>query len=173
MIKEEIIQRADEFLQNTSDAALNKYMNEVSSAQGDMVSYVLAMGEILDDEEYFNKYIYFYLLVHRAYTNRFRFFPKLNSEIIRQIEDNNQQFFTELLDKEPEVFEKEMEDYIRKHPQKLLIDFITLDLFESEESSYDDIGLQMDNQIFFLLLTIINIYEQSLVESQKDMDKDK
>jgi hypothetical protein len=44
-----------------------------------------------------------------------------------------------------------------------------MDLFENNEDDYDDITLELDNQIFFLLITIVNIYEESLINSQKDL----
>jgi len=169
MIKEEIIQRADEYLQKLTEASLKKYLDEVAQTQEFITVYVQTMGDIFEDaEDYFDKYIYFYLLVHRSYTNRFRFFPKITLETITKIEDENDKFFSQMFSKPEEVFEDEMEDYLSKHPQKVMIDFITLDLFESDEDAYDNISLELDNQIFFLLITLINIYEESLVQSQKE-----
>jgi hypothetical protein len=92
-------------------------------------------------------------------------------ETIEKIEEENNNFFDKLSTKNDEEFESEMESYLSKHPQKTLIDFITLDLFESDEEAYDNIGLELDNQIFFLLITLINIYEESLINSQKEFNK--
>lgn len=169
MIKEEIIQRADEFIQKFTETSLKKYIDEIAKVQGFIIVYVQTMGDVFEDaEEYFDKYLYFFLLIHRSYTNRFRFFPKITMETIDRIEKENDEFFTKLSNKSKEEFDNEMEIYLNKHPQKMLIDFITLDLFESDEEAYDNIGLELDNQIFFLLITLINIYEESLIQSQKE-----
>ena len=50
-----------------------------------------------------------------------------------------------------------------------MIDFITMDLFENDDEHYDDISIGLDNEMFFLLFTIINIYEESLVLSQSEV----
>jgi hypothetical protein len=172
MIKEDIIQRADEYLQKLTETSLKKYLDEIAQTQEFAIVYVQTMGDIFEDaEEYFDKYIYFFLLIHRSYTNRFRFFPKISMETIEKIEEENNNFFDKLSTKNDEEFESEMESYLSKHPQKTLIDFITLDLFESDEEAYDNIGLELDNQIFFLLITLINIYEESLINSQKEFNK--
>ena len=172
MIKEDIIQRADEYLQKISDSGLKKYIEEVGKYQEFIFVYVQTMGDIFEDEQdYFDKYIYFFLLIHRSYTNRFRFFPKISMEIIEKIEEENNIFFNELSSKGDEDFDNAMESYLEKHPQKTLLDFITLDLFESDENAYDDISLELDTQIFFLLITLVNIYEESLIESQKQFNK--
>lgn len=169
MIKEEIIQRADDYLQKLTETSLKKYFEEIVASQEFMVVYVNTMGDVFDDaEDYYDKYIYFFMLIHRSYTNRFRFFPKISMETISKNEDDNGVFFSNLSKKSDDEFDNEMEAYLNKHPQRTLIDFITLDLFESDEEAYDDISLELDNQIFFLLITIINIYEESLVKSQKD-----
>ncbi len=171
MIKEDIIQRADEYLQKLTESSLKKYLDEVEQMQEHIIVYVQTMGDIFEDaEEYFDKYIYFFLLIHRSYTNRFRFFPKITMETIERIEEENNTFFDELSSNNVD-FDDKMEAYLSKHPQRTLIDFITLDLFESEEDAYDDISLELDNQIFFLLLTLINIYEESLVASQNEFYK--
>lgn len=169
MIKEEIIQKADEYLQKISESDMEKYMKQVSKEQQVMVDYVTAMGDVFEDEDdHYNKFIYFFLLVHRSYSNRFRFFPIINSETISRIEEEDQKALELFMGKEEADFEKEFEAMLRKHPQKMMIDFITLDLFEANEADYDDISLDLDNQIFFILITIINIYEASLVGSQAD-----
>jgi len=172
MIKEEIIQRADEYLQKTSEADLSKYMKEVSKDQGTMVEYINTMGDVLEDEEeFYNKFIYFFLLIHRSFTNRFRFFPKISKETILRIEEKDQVLVNEIIESSGDNFDDEFEKYLHKHPQRVLIDFITMDLFENNEDDYDDITLELDNQIFFLLITIVNIYEDSLINRQKDLPK--
>jgi predicted class III extradiol MEMO1 family dioxygenase len=172
MIKEEIIQRADEYLQKISEADMQKYMKEVSKEQDTMIGYINSMSDVFEDEdEFYNKFIFFFLLIHRSYTNRFRFFPKITKETILKIEDKDQDFVNNLLEKYGDDFDDEFEKYLIKHPQRMLIDFITMDLFENNEDDYDDITLELDNQIFFLLITVINIYEDSLIESQKDIVK--
>ncbi len=171
MIKEDIIQRADEHLQKINEAELSKYMKQISKEQDTMVEYINTMGDILEEEEdFFNKFIYFFMLIHRSYTNRFRFFPKITKETILRIEEKDQEYVNMLLAKYGEDFDDEFEKYLHKHPQRVLIDFITMDLFENSEDDYDDITLELDNQVFFLLITIINIYEDSLINSQKDLD---
>jgi len=170
MIKEEIIQRADEYLQKISEADMQKYMKEVSKEQDTMIGYINSMSDVFEDEdEFYNKFIFFFLLIHRSYTNRFRFFPKITKETILKIEDKDQDFVNNLLEKYGDDFDDEFEKYLIKHPQRMLIDFITMDLFENNEDDYDDITLELDNQIFFLLITIVNIYEESLINSQKDL----
>lgn len=169
MIKEEIIQRADEYLQKLTETSLKKYFTEIAANQEFIVVYVQTMGDVFEDsEDYFDKYIYFFLLIHRSYSNRFRFFPKISMKTITKVEDEDDAFFSKLSKLSEEEFDNEMESYINKHPQKTLIDFITMDLFENDENAYDDISLDLDNQIFFLLITLINIYEESLVQSQKE-----
>ena len=170
MIKEEIIQRADEYLQKINEGELAKYMKQVSKDQDTMVEYVNTMGDVLEEEdEFYNKFIFFFMLIHRSYTNRFRFFPKISKETILKIEDKDQAFVNSLFEKYGDDFDDEFEKYLLKHPQRVLIDFITMDLFESNDDEYDDITLELDNQIFFLLITIVNIYEESLISSQKDL----
>jgi len=170
MIKEEIIQRADEYLQKINEAELAKYMKQISKDQDTMVEYVNTMGDVFEEEEeFYNKFIFFFMLIHRSYTNRFRFFPKITKETILRIEEKDQEFVNNLLEKYGDDFDDEFEKYLLKHPQRMLIDFITMDLFENNEDDYDDITLELDNQIFFLLITIVNIYEDSLVNSQKDV----
>ena len=170
MIREEIIERADDYLEKISEKDLEKYMKQVSSDQQAMVNYVNTMADVFEDEEeYYNKFIYFYLLIHRSYTNRFRFFPTISNNIIDKVEETDQKLFDSLMEKGEENFDKEFENLLKKHPQKMLIDFITMDLYENDIEQYDDNSLDLDNQIFFLLYTVINIYEESLVESQKDI----
>lgn len=171
MIKEEIIHKADQYLENISEAEMDKYMKRVSKDQQEMVTYVNTMSDIFDDEDdFFNKFIYFFLLVHRSYTNRFRFFPIITKECIMKIEEEDQKQFDIMIAKGEEEFDIEFENMLRKHPQRVLIDYITMDLFEANDENYDDINLELDNQIFFLLITIINIYERSLVESQAKLN---
>lgn len=171
MIKEDIIQRADEYLQKVSESDIAKYQADISKTQEVMVNYTLAMSDVFEDEdEYFNKFIYFFLLIHRSYSNRFRFFPAITKETILEVEEEDQNNLKLLMEKGEDLFEEEFEKMIHKHPQRLLIDFITMDLFEASEDDYDDISLDLDNQIFFLLITIVNIYEKSLVASQKEAE---
>ncbi|MCK5847316.1 MAG: hypothetical protein KAG84_07750 [Bacteroidales bacterium] len=168
MIKEEIIQRADEYLQKLSDSDLEKYQKTISKEQKHIVDYVLSMGDVFEDEdEFFNKYLFFFMLVHRSYANRFRFFPEISKNTILSIEEKDQKMFEEFQEMNPDDFEKEFDEVIKSHPQRMLIDFITLDLYESEDEQYDDIRQDLDNSIFFIIYTIINIYEDSLVNSQK------
>ena len=168
MIKEEIIQRADEYLQKLSDTDIAKYQKTISKEQKQMVDYVISMGDVFEDEdEYFNKFLYFFMLVHRSYSNRFRFFPEITKETILAIEDRDQEILESLSELNDEDFEKAFDLTMKGHPQKMMIDFITLDLFESDEEQYDDNRQDLDNIIFFLIFTIINIYEESLVLSQK------
>jgi len=172
MIKEEIIQRADEYLQKISEADMQKYMKEVSKEQDTMIGYINSMSDVFEDEdEFYNKFIFFFLLIHRSFTNRFRFFPKISKDTILKIEDKDQAFVNSLFEKYGDNFDDEFEKYLHKHPQRVLIDFITMDLYENNEDDYDDITLELDNQIFFLLVTVVNIYEDSLIESQKDIVK--
>ncbi len=173
MIKEDIIQRADEYLQKVSESDIAKYQADISKTQEVMVNYTLAMSDVFEDEdEYFNKFIYFFLLIHRSYSNRFRFFPVITKETILEVEEEDQNNIKLLMEKGEDGFEDEFEKMIHQHPQRLLIDFITMDLFEASEEDYDDISLELDNQIFFLLITIVNIYEKSLVSSQKEAEVD-
>jgi len=173
MIKEEIIQRADEYLQKLSDSDIEKYQKTISKEQKNMADYVMSMGDVFEDEdEYYNKFLYFFMLVHRSYTNRFRFFPEISKELILAVEDRDQQVMEDLSELSEEDFEQAFDATIKGHPQKMMIDFITLDLFEGDEDQYDDISLELDNQIFFLIITVINIYEESLVESQKTKEED-
>jgi len=173
MIKEEIIQRADEHLQKLSDSDIEKYQKTISKEQKNMADYVMSMGDVFEDEdEYYNKFLYFFMLVHRSYANRFRFFPEISKELILAVEDRDQQVMEDLSELSEEDFEQAFDATIKGHPQKMMIDFITLDLFEGDEDQYDDISLELDNQIFFLIITVINIYEESLVESQKTKEED-
>lgn len=168
MIKEDIIRKADEYLQKLGDADIEKYQKNIGKEQLNMVDYVISMGDVFEDEdEYYNKFIYFYMLVHRSYANRFRFFPEITKETILKIEERDQNEFELLSDLDEDEFEKAFDESIKGHPQRTMIDFITLELFENDEENYDDISIEFDNQIFFLILTIINIYEESLVTSQK------
>ena len=168
MIKEEIIQRADEYLQKLSDSDIDKYQKTISKEQNNMVDYVMSMGDIFEDEdEFFNKFLFFFMLVHRSYTNRFRFFPEISKNTIHTIEEIDQQMMEEMENLGEEGQEEFLDEIIKSHPQRMMIDFITLDLFESNEEQYDDIRQDHDNNIFFLIITIINIYEESLVTSQK------
>ncbi len=168
MIKEEIIQRADEYLQKLSDSDIEKYQRTISKEQKNIVDYVMSMGDIFEDEdEFFNKFLFFFMLVHRSYTNRFRFLPEITKDIILTIEERDQKIMDEMQEMDPEIFEQEFDELIKSHPQRMMIDFITLDLFESDEEQYDDNRQDLDNIIFFLIFTIINIYEESLVLSQK------
>ncbi|RLD42332.1 MAG: hypothetical protein DRI86_11835 [Bacteroidetes bacterium] len=168
MIKEEIIQRADEYLQKLSDSDIEKYLRTISKEQKNIVDYVMSMGDIFEDEdEFFNKFLFFFMLVHRSYTNRFRFLPEITKDIILTIEERDQKMMDEMQDMDSEIFEQEFDELIKSHPQRMMIDFITLDLFESDEEQYDDNRQDLDNIIFFLMFTIINIYEESLVLSQK------
>lgn len=170
MIKEDIIRRADEYLEKISESDLEKYQKTISKDQKVIIDYVLSMSDVFEDEdEYYNKYIYFFMLIHRSYTNRFRFFPQITKDIILRIEEKDQQLFAELSEKDDADFEKELESIIKSHPQKTLIDFITMDLFENDDEHYDDISIGLDNEMFFLLFTIINIYEESLVLSQSEV----
>ncbi len=170
MIKEDIIRKADEHLQKLGEADIEKYQKNISKEQKNMVDYVISMGDVFEDEdEYFNKFLYFYMLVHRSYSNRFRFFPEISKETILATEDHDQTELEKLSDLDEEEFEKAFDLILKSHPQRTMIDFITLDLFENDEENYDDISIDLDNQIFFLILTIINIYEASLVSSQKDI----
>ena len=168
MIKEEIIQRADEYLQKLSDSDLEKYQKTISKEQKNIVDYVMSMGDIFEDEdEFFNKFLFFFMLVHRSYSNRFRFFPEISKETILAIEEKDQKMMEEIENLGDEEQEEFLDEIIKSHPQRMMIDFITLDLFESDEEQYDDIRQDLDNNIFFLIITIINIYEESLVMSQK------
>jgi len=170
MIKEEIIRKADEYLEKISESDLEKYQKTISKDQKDITDYVLSMGDVFEEEEeYYNKFIYFFMLIHRSYANRFRFFPIINKETILKIEEEDQTLFAELSNRGDDEFEKEFENIIKSHPQKVLIDFITMDLFENDDEHYDDISLGLDNEMFFLLFTIVNIYEESLVHSQKEI----
>ncbi|RLD41649.1 MAG: hypothetical protein DRI86_13020, partial [Bacteroidetes bacterium] len=140
MIKEEIIQRADEYLQKINESELAKYMKQISKDQDTMVEYVNTMSDVFEEEEeFYNKYIFFFMLIHRSYTNRFRFFPKISKETILKVEEKDQNLINDLIAKYEDDFDDEFEKYLLKHPQRMLIDFITMDLFENNEDDYDDI----------------------------------
>ncbi len=172
MIKEEIILKADEFLQELNEKAFEDLQAQVAKTQPHIVDYVLSMSDLFDDEEeYFNKFYYFFMLIHRSFSNRFRFLPQISKEQISKTEEQDQAWFLKISELAPEESEEELELMIKKHPQRVMIDFITLELFESDVDSYDDIRLEMDNQIFFLLISIINIYELALTQSQPPVNK--
>jgi len=167
MINEEFIKRAEDKLTDMSENDFTKYLKKVSKEQQVMIGYVMAMGDIFEDEEeYFNKYIFYYTLVHRAYTTRFRSYPIIESAIIDEIEERDEKELSSLIDVDEEQLEETMIGWIKAHPQKALLSFFYDDLFGMEED-FDDIGEELDSQIFFLLVSIINIYEESLVRSQK------
>ncbi|RUA27775.1 MAG: hypothetical protein DSY76_05030 [Bacteroidetes bacterium] len=167
MINEEFIKRAEEKLTDMAEGDFNKYLKRISKEQPIMVGYVMAMGDIFEDEEeYFNKYVFYYTLIHRAYNTRFRAFPKIDNSIIDEIEERDEEELSALIDVDEEKLEETMISWIKAHPQKALLSFFYDDLFGTEDE-FDDLGEELDSQIFFLLVTIVNIYEEALVRSQK------
>lgn len=168
MINEEYIKQADEDLQEMPEKEFNDYLKEVSKQQQTMISYIMAMGDIFEEEEeYFNKYIFYYTLVHRAYTSRFRNFPVIVNKTIDKIEDRDEEELSKLVDVEETQLEETLILWIKKHPQKALLSFLYDDLYGMDDEEFDDLGEELDSQIFFLMISIINIYEESLVISQK------
>jgi len=171
MINENYIKQAEEELTDMDEKMFNTYLKRISKEQQIMIGYVMAMGDIFEDEEeYFNKYVFYYTLVHRAYTERFRHFPVIDNKIIDKVEERDEKELSALIDVDEEVLEQTMIDWIKKHPQKALLSYFYDDLFGMEED-FDDMGEELDSQIFFLLVSIVNIYEESLVRSQKEFDK--
>jgi len=173
MINEEIIKRAEEKLTDMNEDDFSKYLKRISKEQQAMVGYVMAMGDIFEDEEeYFNKYIFYYAMVHRAYNTRFRAFPKIDNSIIDEIEERDEKELSALIDVDEEQLEATIISWIKDHPQKALLSFFYDDLFGMDDD-FDDIGEELDSQIFFLLVSIVNIYEEALVRSQKERIKSK
>ena len=171
MINEKYIKQAEEELTDMPEKDFSEYLKSISKKQPAMAGYVMAMGDIFEDEEeYFNKYIFYYTLVHRAYTSRFRYFPEIKPQVINEVEDRDEKELSELVDAAPEEVENRILEWIKKHPQKALLSFFYDDIFGMEEE-FDDIGEELDSQIFFMLITIVNIYEESLVRSQKEREK--
>ncbi len=170
MINEKYIKRAEEKLTDMDEKDFNAYLKKISKEQQTMIGYVMAMGDIFEDEEeYFNKYVFYYALVHRAYTSRFRHFPTIDNTVIDEIEERDEKELSALIDVDEEQLEETMIAWIKAHPQKALLSFFYDDLFGMEDE-FDDIGEELDSQIFFLLVSIVNIYEESLVRSQKDLN---
>jgi len=173
MINEKFIKQAEEKLTDMDEKDFNAYLKKISKEQQTMIGYVMAMGDIFEDEEeYFNKYVFYYTLVHKAYTNRFRHFPTIDNTVIDEIEERDEKELSALIDVDEEQLEETMISWIKSHPQKALLSFFYDDLFGMEED-FDDIGEELDSQIFFLLVSIVNIYEESLVRSQKDLNLEK
>ena len=173
MINEKYIKQAEEYLTDMEEKDFNLFLKKTSKQQQIMVGYVMAMGDIFEDEEeYFNKYIFYYAMVHRAYTNRFRSFPTIDNKVIDEIEERDEKELSELIDVDEEQLENTMIAWIKAHPQKALLSFFYDDLFGMEDE-FDDLGEELDSQIFFLLISIVNIYEESLVRSQKSESTNK
>ena len=168
MINETYIKQAEEELTDMEEKDFNAYLKQVSKQQQTMVGYIMAMGDIFEDEEeYFNKYVFYYSIIHRAYTNRFRRFPIIENTIIDEIEERDEKELTALIDVDEEQLENTMIAWIKAHPQKALLSFFYDDLFGMEDE-FDDLGEELDSQIFFLLVSIVNMYEEALVRSQKE-----
>ena len=172
MINEKYIAKADEELTDMPEKDFSDYLRKIQKHQPLMSSYVMAMGDIFEEEEeYFNKYIYYYTLIHRAYTTRFRYFPTIDHPVINRVEERDEKELSALVDVNEDALEQTILDWIKKHPQKALLSFFYDDLYGMEDEEFDDIGEELDSQIFFLLITITNIYEEALVESQKKREK--
>jgi hypothetical protein len=172
MINEKYIKQAEEALTDMPDKDFADYLKLINRKQPAMAAYVMAMGDIFEDEdEYFNKYIFYYAIIHKSYTSRFRYFPEIKAETINRIEERDEQELSELVDAEPEELENRILEWIKKHPQKALLSFFYDDLFASEDDDFDDIGEELDSQIFFMLISIVNIYEESLVMNQQQNTK--
>jgi len=168
MINERFIKRAEEKLTEMDEKDFNLFLKKTAKQQQTMVGYVMAMGDIFEDEEeYFNKYVFYYAMVHHAYTHRFRNFPIIDNTIIEEIEERDEKELSTLIDVDEDQLEQTMISWIKAHPQKALLSFFYDDLF-SMEDDFDDIGEELDSQIFFLLVSIVNIYEEALVRSQKE-----
>ena len=170
MINEKFIKQAEEKLTDMDEKDFNNYLKKISKEQQIMIGYVMAMGDIFEEEEeYFNKYVFYYTLVHKSYTNRFRSFPVIDNKVIDEIEERDEKELSNLIDVDEEQLEETMIAWIKAHPQKALLSFFYDDLFGMEDD-FDDIGEELDSQIFFLLVSIVNIYEESLVRSQKELN---
>lgn len=171
MINEKYIKQAEEELTDMEEKDFNLFLKKTSKQQQVMVGYVMAMGDIFEDEEeFFNKYVFYYAMVHRAYTSRFRQFPLIDNEIIDEIEERDEQELSNLIDVDEEHLEETMISWIKEHPQKALLSFFYDDIFGMEDD-FDDIGEELDSQIFFLLVSIVNIYEEALIRNQKELAK--
>jgi hypothetical protein len=167
-IDKETILKAKEKVDSFDDDSLNNYIKKLFAFQPAMGVYMGEIEAVFEDaSDYYEKYLYYVAVINMAYKYSVDFIPEISSDLIEKWEEINLEFLDNLADKSEEEQEKLSLDLINNHNQVDLLTFIHNELFEDEDEEFDDEMIEYDSQVFWLLKSFIDIYDDNLIESEK------
>lgn len=159
------IEKAKQKVDSFDENSLNNYTKKLFAFQPALGVYIGQVEDVFEDaEEYFEKYLYYVAIVNMAYKYTFDFIPEIQSELIEKWEEKNLDFLDKLAEKSPEEQEEQSLEHINSHNQVDLLTFLHNDIFDDEEE-FDDEMLEYDSQIFWLLKSFIDIYDDIIISS--------
>lgn len=167
-IDKETILKAKEKVDSFDDNSLNNYIKKLFAFQPAMGVYMGEIEAVFEDaSDYYEKYLYYVAVINMAYKYSVDFIPEISSDLIEKWEEINLDFLDNLADKSEEEQEKLSLDLINNHNQVELLSFIHNELFEEEDEEFDDEMIEYDSQVFWLLKSFVDIYDDNLIESEK------
>lgn len=166
-IDKETALKAKTKVDSFDDSSLNNYLKKLFAFQPSLGLYVEDIEEVFEDEtDYFEKYQYYIAILNMAYKYSVDFIPEIKSDLIEKWEEFNLDFLNDIAEKDEEEQDELSLQLINNHNQAELLSFIHEDLFEADEDEYDDKMIEYDSQIFWLLKTIVDIYDDNIFSNE-------
>ena len=150
----------------------NEYLEKlavIEKRQPHLNNYIdAALDSFEDEEEFADKFLFYVLVIHNAFSKIKRFLPEITVDIIREVEEQELVFFEKLESISEEEGEIAIDSKIANHPQRHLLRYLQAELNEVGEEETDDHIEELNIHIFWLLTAIISMYDISLQKSGFD-----
>ena len=154
-ILEEKIIEAIEFINDSSDDALDKYADLYADTQESLVGYVFQIANENDDDELLSYFVYYYTLIMYIFEKEFGTLATIPDEEI----DSFHEEYSELLEEysENEDF-SELNDFVG---QPVLVDFLIHDISSADEKGYV-LPDETQNILNTVLIGLVGILSKSV-----------
>lgn len=150
----------------------NEYLEKlavIEKRQPHLNNYIdAALDSFEDEEEFADKFLFYVLVIHNAFSKIKRFLPEITVDNIREVEEQELVFFEKLDAISEEEGEIAIDYKIANHPQRHLLRYLQAELNEVGEEETDDHIEELNIHIFWLLSAIISMYDISLQKSGFD-----
>jgi hypothetical protein len=154
-IFEQKIEDAIDFINEASDATLDKYSERYADSQESLVGYVFQTAIEDNDEELLSYFVYYYTLIMYIYELSFGELNVISDEEI----DSFHEEYNEVL--ESYAGNEDFSELVNFIGQPILMDFLIQDI-ASEDESGNKLSDEMQNILNTVLIGLVGILSRSV-----------